>query len=143
MIKRAALTWFLMIPVAIANGVFRETVIRPLTGELPAHQISVVTGSLGFLGVTWLAFRQQAVEESDRTLLGVGLAWLAGTIAFEFGFGRFLDGKTWSELLHDYNVFEGRLWPVVLMVIVAAPLTVKRLALWSGAWHLPVRHRHA
>jgi hypothetical protein len=143
MIKRAALTWFLMIPVAIANGVFRETVIRPLTGDLPAHQISVVTGSLGFLGVTWLAFRHQAVEESDRRLRGVGLAWLAGTIAFEFGFGYFLDGKTWSELLHDYNVYEGRLWPVVLIVIVAAPLAVKRLALWRGAWHLPVRHHHA
>jgi hypothetical protein len=142
MITRAALTWVLMIPVAIANGVVRETVIRPLTGELPAHQISVVTGSLGFMGVTWLAFRHQAVEESDHTLLGVGLAWLIGTIGFEFGFGHFLDGKTWSELFHDYNVFQGRLWPLVLLVIFAAPMATKRLALWRGAWLPQIRHHH-
>ena len=142
MIKRAALTWVLMIPVAIANGVFRETVIRPITGELPAHQISVVSGSLGLLGVTWLSFRHQAVEERDRTLLGVGLAWLIGTIGFEFGFGHFFDGKTWSELFHDYNVFQGRLWPLVLLVIFAAPLATKRLALWRGTWHPRVRHHH-
>ena len=143
MFGRAVLTWVLMIPVAIANGIFRETVIRPITGDLPAHQISVVTGSLGFLGVTWLAFRHHAVRESDRTLLGVGLAWLAGTIAFEFGFGHFLDGKTWSELFHDYNVFQGRLWPVVLLVIFAAPLAVKRIVNRVGDRRMPLRHRHA
>ncbi len=143
MIKRAALTWVLMIPVAIANGIFRETVIQPVTGELPAHQISVVTGSLGFLGVTWLAFRHHAVQESDRTLLGVGLAWLIGTIGFEFGFGRYLDGHTWSELLHDYNVLQGRLWPVVLLVIFAAPLAVKRIAQRVGERRMSLRHRPA
>ncbi len=143
MFGRAVLTWVLMIPVAIANGIFRETVIRPITGELPAHQISVVTGSLGFLGVTWLAFRHHAVQENDRTLLGVGLAWLAGTIAFEFGFGHFLDGKTWTELFQDYNVFQGRLWPVVLLVIFAAPLAVKRIALRVGDRRMPLLHRHA
>jgi hypothetical protein len=128
MIKRAALTWAAMIPVAIGNGIFRESVTRPVVGVLPAHQISVVTGSLGFLGVTWLMFRHQAVKESDQTLLKVGLAWVAGTIAFEFGFGYLVAGKTWSELFHDYNIARGRLWPLVLLVIFLAPLAVKHLA---------------
>ena len=138
MYGRAALTWTLMIPAAIANGVIREVVVRPITGELAAHQISAVTGSLAFLGVTWLAFRNEAVDQSDRTLLKVGLAWLAGTIAFEFGFGHFLDGKSWSVLFHDYNLLQGRVWTLVLVVILLAPLAIKHLAIWSAS----IRHPH-
>lgn len=136
MIERAALTWAAMIPVAIGNGIVRETVIQPGVGELPAHQLSVVTGSLGFLGVTWLMFRHQAMAESDQTLLKVGLAWVAATVAFEFGFDRLIDGKSWSELLHDYNVFRGRLWPVVLLVILSAPVAVKHVAGWTAHLHV-------
>ena len=143
MIKRATLTWVAMIPVAIANGIVREVAIAPITGDQAANQLSVVTGSLGMLGVTWCLFRHQAEAERDRTLLKVGLAWLAGTIAFEFGFGHFLDGKTWSELFHDYNVAQGRLWPVVLTVILFAPLLVKRIALWRGGHSPTLRHGHA
>jgi hypothetical protein len=135
MIKRAALTWAAMIPVAIGNGIFRETVVRPFVGELAAHQISAVTGSIGFVGVTWLLFRHQAAVESDQTLLKVGLAWVAGTIAFEFGFGYLLNGKTWSELLHDYNLLSGRVWPLVLLAIFAAPLIVKHLSRWTTRLH--------
>jgi hypothetical protein len=135
MIKRAALAWAAMIPVAITNGIVRETVIRPVVGELPAHQLSVVTGGLGFLGVTWLLFRHQAVKKTDRTLLKVGAAWVIATIAFEFSFGLLADGKTWSELLHDYNVFHGRLWPLVLLVIGLAPLSVKHLSRWNAQLH--------
>jgi hypothetical protein len=39
--------------------------------------------------------------------------------------GRLVDKKSWSELLENYNVLEGRLWPVVLATLVAAPF------LWS------------
>jgi len=143
MIRRAVVTWIAMIPVAIANGVFRETVIAPATGDQAAHQISVVSGSAALFGVAWALFRHQAVEEDDRTLLKVGLAWLAGTVAFEFGFGHFLDGKSWSALLHDYNVLQGRLWPVVLLVISLAPLGVKHLSVWLEARFPGANARHA
>jgi len=127
MFRRAVYAWFLMIPAAITNGVVRETVIKPVVGDQTAHQLSVVTGSALFLTVAYYLLHDHAGEQEDRTLLGIGACWLAGTILFEFGFGHYVDGKSWSELTHDYNVAEGRLWPVVLLVLFLAPLIVKRI----------------
>jgi hypothetical protein len=127
MIRRALYAWFLMIPAAIMNGIVRETVIKPIAGDQTARQISVITASALFLTVAYFLLRDHAGEADDRSLLGIGACWLAGTILFEFGFGHYVDGKSWSELTHDYNITEGRLWPVVLLVLFLAPLIVKRI----------------
>ena len=133
MVRRAALTLAAMIPVAIFNGTFRELALKPVLGDQTARQASVATASLAFLVLVYLLMREYVVDETDRRLLEVGVAWLAATIVFEFGFGHFVDGKGWSELLHDYNIFAGRLWPVFLGIEVLAPLIVKRFVLWQGA----------
>lgn len=127
MIRRAIIAWVLMIPGAILNGSFRNFVVKPVIGELPAHQVSVVTGSALFLGIAYYLLRDHVGDEEDRTLLGIGASWLAATILFEFGFGHYVMGNSWEKLLHDYNVAEGRLWPVVLLVVLFAPLIVKRI----------------
>lgn len=127
MIRRAVIAWLLMIPAAILNGAFRNGVVEPVVGDLPAHQISVVTGSALFLGVAYYLLRDHAGKAEDRTLLGIGASWLAATILFEFGFGHYAAGDSWDSLLHDYNMAEGRLWPVVLLVVFLAPLIVKRI----------------
>ena len=36
--------------------------------------------------------------------------WLGMTLAFEFLFGHYIAGKSWSLLLADYNLAAGRLW---------------------------------
>src|SRR5687767_8530339 len=56
-IRRSALTWLLMIPVAIANGTLREVVLNPLIRDFTARQISVVTGSAAFLVLVYLMMR--------------------------------------------------------------------------------------
>jgi hypothetical protein len=53
--------------------------------------------------------------------LGVGGVWLVLTTIFEFGFGRSVAKKPWRDLLADYNLAEGRLWPVVLTWIAIGP----------------------
>jgi hypothetical protein len=40
---------------------------------------------------------------------------------FEFTFGHYVDRRSWAELLANYNLVKGRLWPVVLATLVAAP----------------------
>jgi hypothetical protein len=32
--------------------------------------------------------------------------------------------KSWSELLADYDVLRGRVWPAVLLVILVTPVVV-------------------
>lgn len=127
MIRRAALTWVSMIPVAITNGIIREIALKPLLGDRTARQVSVVTGSAAFLVLVYLMMRHQVGRETDRRLLEIGAVWVAATVVFEFGFGHYVDGKTWDELLHDYNIFAGRFWPVVLAVEFLAPLVTKHI----------------
>jgi hypothetical protein len=41
--------------------------------------------------------------------LTIGIAWLLAAVAFACGFGRFVDGLSWSRLLADYDITRGRL----------------------------------
>ncbi|MCL6545144.1 MAG: hypothetical protein K6T61_07935, partial [Bryobacteraceae bacterium] len=63
---------------------------------------------------------------SRRRRLGLGAGWCAATVAFEFGFGHYIIGHPWSALLADYNLFRGRLWVLVLLTLLLAPLAAKR-----------------
>lgn len=128
MVPKAVLTWILMIPVAILNGMFRESVIRRRGGELRAHQLSVVTGSTGFVALVYALWRGDVGRIDDRDLFRMGAAWVIATIIFEFGFGHYLRGVSWEKLLDDYNIRAGRLWVVVLLVILFSPLIAKRMA---------------
>lgn len=127
MIRRATLTWLLMIPVAILNGGFREAVLVPAVGDLRGHQLSVLTGSVAFFALVYTMLHRDVPRYTDRWLLGLGGVWVVATIVFEFIFGHWVMGHTWSYLLADYNVFAGRLWPVVLAAVAIAPLAVKRI----------------
>ena len=129
MIRRAMLAWLLMIPVAILNGLLRQTLFVPAVGDLAGHQLSVLTGAAAFFGVIYALLHGDAPRYTDRWLLGLGAVWVVATIVFEFGFGHWVMGTSWSRLLADYNIFAGRLWVAVLAVIGLAPLAVKRIAI--------------
>jgi len=45
----------------------------------------------------------------------------------QFGFGHFVAHKPWRELLADYNIAAGRIWALVLLTTLLAPLIVARV----------------
>src|SRR5512132_4593686 len=82
--------------IGIANGTLRELVYRDRVGELRAHQLS--TGSaLGLCAAYFELLARLRPLTSPREALHVGAAWLALTIAFEFGFGRGIAHTSWDE----------------------------------------------
>lgn len=52
----------------------------------------------------------------------VGTVWVALTVAFEFLAGHYVFGNSWERLLADYNMVRGRLWILVLLANLFAPL---------------------
>jgi hypothetical protein len=112
--------------IGIANGVARELVYKDRVGQLTAHQISTVTG-IGLFALYFWALEGRWPLPSRRAALGVGATWAALTVAFEFGFGHYLDGKTWAELTADYDLRTGRLWPLLLAWLALGPLAVREL----------------
>jgi hypothetical protein len=118
--------WVILAISAIAVAVFRNGVLLPPFGEQTAHQV----GTLLYLILQFLII-YLFVKKSDlkkySTLLSVGIYWLVLTIIFEFIFGHYVIGHSWEKLFADYNISEGRLWVLVLINNVTAPLISGKL----------------
>jgi hypothetical protein len=114
------LLWFPMIPIAIANGMLREKVYGPKTSERAAHQISSAIAVLLFGLYAWIVFTRWPVGSGTEAMV-VGGIWGGMTILFEFGFGHYVAGHSWSRLVSDYNLLEGRVWSLVLAAIFLLP----------------------
>jgi heme/copper-type cytochrome/quinol oxidase subunit 3 len=121
---RALAFWSHILVFAFANGALREGVLVPAWGVRTGQAASVVILSTVVLVMARLFVRRAGVAR-DRDALAVGLAWLALTLAFEFGFGR-ARGVPWQTLLHDYDVSAGRIWPVVLACTFLGPFIALR-----------------
>jgi hypothetical protein len=117
---RILLLWAAIIPMAVANGIFRDTVLVRAFGQKRARTFSGLTLSAVILAWTFLAIPWVRLPGTLH-YAGVGLFWLALTVAFEFLFGRFAARKTWQELLRPYRFEDGDIWPVVLAVVALSP----------------------
>lgn len=126
MILRYILAWFPMVLIAILNGALRDTWYGKYIGELRTHQISTLTGVVPFGVYIWMVSRLWPLE-SGRQALVVGLIWLAMTVCFEFLFGHYAAGHSWSRLIQDYNIFAGCLWALLLIWVAFAPYVFYRL----------------
>ena len=119
--QRAVIVWFGILCCAIANGAVREAWLIPTLGTAAGRLASVAL--LSAIVIVVARFTMAWIgPASRRGASGVGALWLALTLAFEFGAGHFLFGKPWPELFADYNVARGRLWVVVLLTVVLAPV---------------------
>lgn len=127
MYVRYALCWFLLAVVAIINGVLRERTYGKSVSDLAAHQISTLT-AIVFTGiVVWLFHRAWPLETANQALT-IGLLWFVMTILFEFGFGHFVAGHSFSRLFADYKLFQGRVWVLFLVWLAVMPYFFFRLS---------------
>ena len=123
---RWIVAWAPLVLVMIVNGVVREKWFRPRMPELRAHQLSTLTGGLLYGAYVWLVFDWLRVASANAAW-GVGLSWFALTVVFEFGFGRYVAGHSWSRLLADYDLTAGRVWALLLVWIAVGPRIVFEL----------------
>ena len=127
MILKYVAAWLLMPIIGIINGVIRQYGYSSALGELRAHQVSTLTGMVLFGLYIWALTLLWKIRSSAEAI-AIGLIWLTLTIAFEFLFGHYVMKHPWSRLLHDYNIFEGRLWVLVLLWVTLAPYVFYRLS---------------
>ncbi len=117
---RHVLAWFVMLGVAMVNGGLRDLTYGRYLPELAANQISCAS-AIVLLGLVIYGYVRRWPLRSAHRAFAVGFLWLALTIAFEFLFFHYVAGHPLDELLADYDVRAGRLWPVVLLWIWLAP----------------------
>lgn len=117
---RYLIAWLVMLLLSIANGALRDFTYGKHVSELLAHQLSSLSGAV-LLGVAIYWFVRHWPPASGRQALNIGLFWMSLTVAFEFLFFHFIAGHPWVELLANYDLCEGRLWPLLLAWIAIAP----------------------
>jgi hypothetical protein len=127
-VRRVFGVWSVICVAMIANGIVREVALVSLLKRTAADIVSAAVGIAIVLGVTRV-FLGRFAGRPDAHPGRVALAWLGLTVGFEFLFGHYVDGKSWGELVANYAIWQGRLWPVVLLTAVVAPFLWTR---WAG-----------
>ena len=128
--------WLVLAAIATAAGIVRQLWLVPIVGELRGHQAGTVVVASAFLGAIGVFVSRMRL--SPREALAIGIAWLLGAISFEFGFGHYVDGLSWTRLLSDYDLSEGRLLLLVWVVVGAGPFLLVRLQRRSRMTRRPV-----
>jgi hypothetical protein len=123
---KALTLWGVILVLAIINGTVREKALIPAMGELgglvaSGAILSACVFLLAFFSAGWFG----AAGAAQFWLIGV--LWLVLTLIFEFGFGRLVQHKGWSELLQAYTFKGGNIWPIVLAVTLVSPWLTARL----------------
>ena len=124
---RLTSTWLLLALAMSLNGAFREAVLKRVMAPAAADVVSAVLGAAIILLVTRLFFRAFA-KNSIPALLAASGVLVGLTVAFEFLVGRYVDHKTWAELLGNYAIWSGKLWPLLLLLVALTPF------IWGRWW---------
>jgi hypothetical protein len=90
-------------------------------GEQAGHVVSTLLLSAIILGAAWVLLPWMH-PRTTRDAWIVGALWLVLTVAFEFLGGHYLFGDPWEDLLAAYNVAQGRIWVLVLITTLLAPV---------------------
>lgn len=120
-ILKALGIWALILVCAIANGALREAFLIPRFGlhaSLPLSGLLLCT----CIGATSFVLVPRLRESRLLARAGIGVLWLAMTLAFEFGFGRLVERRSWESLFEAYTFKDGNLWLLVLLVTLISPI---------------------
>ena len=123
---KTVVVWLGLVVLAILNGITRNSLITPAVGEHWGHVISTVVLSAVVLAVAWIS-NPWIKPGSARSAWAIGALWLTLTVAFEFLAGHYLFGHPWYKLFADYDLARGRVWLVVLLATLLAPVWANRV----------------
>ena len=118
---RSFLCWLAILVLAFANGMLREEFLIPTLGHRNGLLLSGAFLSALIALVAYFFVRARPGMTAAHGLQ-VGAFWFCMTLVFEFGFGRFVQHKTWTALLDAYTFSGGNIWPIVLVVTLFAPV---------------------
>lgn len=123
---KTSMIWFVIVILAIVNAIFRETVLVSLLGQNIALPLSGILLSLIVFIVTYLS---SPLFGKNNILIYflMGLQWVVMTLLFEFLFGYYVIGKSWSSFLQVFNIMKGDLMILVLLVSLFSPILVAKI----------------
>lgn len=119
--------WWLPMPVlGVINGTGRQVLLKMFFDDQVANRVSVFT--LIILLFTYgLLIKNKLQITSKVNAIICSAIWVLLTLAFEFGFGLYVFHTPMEKLLADYNLAQGRLWPLILFFTGLLPFILRKL----------------
>jgi hypothetical protein len=132
---RAVLSWFVLLAVAFLNGAVRQFAYPSTLGDFAARQVAAGVGAVA-LGVTiWFILRRWPLSRAPQAW-ATGALWAALTVAFEVALVRG-GGRPWDDVIAQYALWKGSLWPLLVLWVLAAPAALSALQRSGIAAHRP------
>jgi hypothetical protein len=116
---RALLAWLVLLVVAFTNGALRVLAYPSTLGDFAARQVAAGVGSVALGIAIWFLLRRWPLAQASRAWK-VGALWAALTVLFELALVRG-GGRPWSEVVSQYALWEGSLWPLLVLWVLVAP----------------------
>jgi len=107
-------------------GIFREWFLAPRWGLLGGRALGALLVGVIIFGLIY-AYVGKIKGATPVALFKLGVFWTMATMGFEFLFGHYVMGLAWESFWADYNIFQGRSWPLVLIVTWWGPLSAWKL----------------
>lgn len=123
---KTSMIWLIIAVMAIINGIFRENVLVGMISPNMAVSLSGITLSIIVLIVTYVSFPLFGKHHA-LTYFVIGLQWVLMTLLFEFIFGHYVMGKSWSDISEVFHIMKGNLFIIVLAVSLISPLLMAKV----------------
>lgn len=118
--------WLVIAAAESIQGVVRTAVLVPVVGDFRARQIAVFSGSAIIVGIA-IILRRWLAARTFGSQLAAGAFWVGATLAFEVAVGRLAIGASWDRIRSDYDLSDGGLMPIGLVIMLFAPAIAARL----------------
>jgi hypothetical protein len=122
---RAAVSWLGLLTVAFLNGALRQLAYPPTMDDFAARQVAVGVGAVALGATMWFLLHRWPVS-SVRQAWATGTLWAGLTVVFEIALVRG-GGHPWSDVLHQYAIWKGSLWPLLVLWVLTAPAMISAL----------------
>lgn len=124
--RKTLVVWLAIILAESVHGALRTLYLAPLIGDFNARRVGVLVGSLLILAIA-LASARWLGDLTRRQLFAIGAAWVVLTVAFEIVLGRAVRRASWERILSDYDITQGGLMFLGLLVLWCSPWLAHRL----------------
>jgi hypothetical protein len=123
---KAIAIWLIIVVAAVLNGLLREQVLTPLFGTQISLPLSGITLSLIIIVITYYLIPTIGKHRS-QVFMFIGLLWVALTLSFEYLFGHFVLGKSWTEINAVFSLEGGNLFVLAVICTASAPWFVAKV----------------
>lgn len=122
---KSAAVWLLLMCAETLHGTLRIFLLAPTVGDFRARQIAVFTGALIIFVITTACIKW-IKPTKVLTCLFIGAFWVLLTLGFEISLGLFAFNMSLTRILEDYNLPQGGLMPIGLLLMFFTPLAAAK-----------------